>query len=252
MRDFRSGPVGAIKLNGEVLVELRAVLYETRAERIEHIQGQPLRILRSLYHEGGHRGDQYDFRHPFGSVATYVARNLATAGRMAYERDVPQIERVDDGGKVISVAIHVVAGGGLPRSAVTSPVMRDHAEALLVEEQHLSVPRVRIQRPTVGEHDYRASSPVFKVDLRTVFAADRVHGLGSCRLSAAGKGSSIGLSVLTCSRARAGIRRFAATLARGAGHDEFSSVKACEAKQMRFAALSVGGPCRSLEMPRPH
>src|SRR6516164_8916193 len=182
LRDFRSGPVGAIKLNGEVLVELRAVLYETRAERIEHIQGQPLRILRSLYHEGGHRGDQYDFRHPFGSVATYVARNLATAGRVANERDFPQIERFDDGGKVISVAIHVVAGGGLLRSAVTSAVMRDHAEALLDEEKHLSVPRVRIQRPTVGEHDYRASAPVFEVDLRTVFAADRVHGLGSFRL----------------------------------------------------------------------
>src|SRR5262249_15152851 len=108
-------------------------------------------------------------------MAPDVTRYLATAGRVTDERDVPQIERFDHGRKIVSVAIHIVARRCLVRPAVTSPVMCHDAEALLSEKMHLTVPRVRIQRPTVGEGDDRTSTPVFEIDLCSVFAADRVH-----------------------------------------------------------------------------
>ena len=63
---------------------------------------------------------------------------------------------------------------------MTSSVVCDHAETLLNEEVHLTVPRVRIQRPAMREGDSRAFAPVFVVDRRPVFrgecAHDRVSG----------------------------------------------------------------------------
>ena len=41
-----------------------------------------------------------------------------------------------------------------------SPIMRDDAIAMLAKEQHLRVPVVTAERPTVGEDDGLASSPI--------------------------------------------------------------------------------------------
>jgi hypothetical protein len=64
-------------------------------------------------------------------MAADVTRYLATTGGVADQRDVPQIERFDHGRKIVSVAIHVVAGRCLVRPAVTSPVVCHDAETLL-------------------------------------------------------------------------------------------------------------------------
>src|SRR5262252_10292007 len=58
---------------------------------------------------------------------------------------------------------------------MTAPVMRDRAEAVLRQEQHLAVPCVRAQRPAVRERDDRALAPVLVVDFRAVFRGDRAH-----------------------------------------------------------------------------
>src|SRR5215831_17769002 len=58
---------------------------------------------------------------------------------------------------------------------MTAPVMRDRAEAVLRQEQHLAVPCVRAQRPAVRERDDRALAPVLVVDFRAVFGGDRAH-----------------------------------------------------------------------------
>src|SRR5215475_12802099 len=75
------------------------------------------------------------------------------------------------------------------------------------------------------EHDYRASAPVFEVDLRAVFAGDRVHAAAGGRLV-----RRLSVLLLVC-ELRAGIRPFGFSLARRHGHDEFSGVKPCEVKQ---------------------
>src|SRR6516165_10122841 len=51
---------------------------------------------------------------------------------------------------------------------MTAPVMRDRAEAVLRQEQHLAVPCVR-------ERDDRALAPVLVVDFRAVSGGDRAH-----------------------------------------------------------------------------
>jgi len=56
-----------------------------------------------------------------------------------------------------------------------SPVVRDNAIAVLAEEQHLGVPVIRTERPTVAE-DYRLSlSPVLVEDCRAIFGREKYH-----------------------------------------------------------------------------
>jgi hypothetical protein len=98
---------------------------------------------------------------------------------VTHERYILQVERFDDGGKIVSVTIHVVSGRRLAGAAVTSSVMGDDTETVLCQEKHLCVPRIRIQRPAMGEGDDGASTPVFEVNLCPVFATDGVHGSAS-------------------------------------------------------------------------
>ena len=60
-----------------------------------------------------------------------------------------------------------------------TPVVGDDSITLLTEEQHLSVPGVRVQRPTVAEHDGLALSPVLVINLRPVFRRDCRHAIFS-------------------------------------------------------------------------
>ena len=67
---------------------------------------------------------------------------------------------------------------------MTPPVVRDHAIAALPEEQHLPVPVVRGQRPTVREHDWLSRAPVLVVNLCSVFRRDSRHKtLSFCRVN---------------------------------------------------------------------
>ncbi len=85
----------------------------------------------------------------------------------------------DDGGKIVRVAIHVVARGGLTGSTVTPPVVGDDAKALLHEKQHLRIPRIGVERPSVREGDDGAAAPVLVVNRRAVFGSDGVHSRSS-------------------------------------------------------------------------
>ncbi len=58
---------------------------------------------------------------------------------------------------------------------MTPPVVRDHAIAMLPEEQHLGVPVVRGQRPTVRENDRLSRAPVLVVNLCSVLRGNSRH-----------------------------------------------------------------------------
>src|SRR5216683_5826021 len=77
--------------------------------------------------------------------------------------------------EIVGVGVHLVTFPRLGGTAVTSPVMRDDSIALLAEEQHLSVPVIRGERPAMTEHYGLALSPVLVVDVRTVFCRERGH-----------------------------------------------------------------------------
>jgi hypothetical protein len=110
-----------------------------------------------------------------GSVPANVTRNFAPSSRVPNESDVLQIEFFDERGQVIRVRVHLVAIPRLAGAAVASAVVGNGAIAFLGEKQHLRVPRVRIQWPSMREHHGWSSSPVFEVDFRSVFRGDRIH-----------------------------------------------------------------------------
>src|SRR5262245_42219752 len=64
---------------------------------------------------------------------------------------------------------------------MTPAVECDAAVALLYEEQHLTIPCIGIERPTVREGDDRACSPVLVVDLNAILGRDGAHVLGPLR-----------------------------------------------------------------------
>jgi hypothetical protein len=75
-------------------------------------------------------------------MARDVARNFAPAGGMPDVNGVPQIEMIDNGGRIGGVVIHIMPVTDLTRSAVAAPVMRDNPVTLAEEEQHLVIPIV--------------------------------------------------------------------------------------------------------------
>src|SRR5450631_1973330 len=93
---------------------------------------------------------------------------------------VLQIEFFGESREVIGVGVHVVTVPGLGGPAVSTPVSRDDTIALLPEEQHLSVPVVGGEWPAVAEHNGLPFSPVFVVNLRSVFCGDCWHKGFSC------------------------------------------------------------------------
>src|SRR5437773_10536505 len=98
-------------------------------------------------------------------------RHLAAAGGMTNVNGVLQIEMRGQSRKVVGIVIHIMAVARLGRTAVTSSVMRDDAIPVIQEEQHLRVPVIGRQRPTMAADDGLSATPVFikDVDVLAVF-----------------------------------------------------------------------------------
>src|ERR1700687_957051 len=86
-----------------------------------------------------------------------------------------QVKLFSQSREIVRISVHIVTIPRLGRTAVPAPVMRDNSIALLAEEQHLSVPVVRGERPAVTEHYGLAFSPVLVVNLRTIFGGNGGH-----------------------------------------------------------------------------
>ena len=69
---------------------------------------------------------------------------------------------------------------------MATSVVRNHAEAVLHEEEQLPVPGVGAQRPAVRERYDRVFAPVLVVDFGAVVGGDRAHGVGSFALQCSG------------------------------------------------------------------
>jgi len=88
---------------------------------------------------------------------------------------VLQVKLFGEGCEIVGVSVHVIAIPRLGGTAVSSPIVGDDAIAMLAEEQHLSIPVVRGERPAVTEHYRLSLSPVLVVNLRTVFGSNGGH-----------------------------------------------------------------------------
>ena len=90
---------------------------------------------------------------------------------MADMDSILQVEMLGDGRRIGRIMVHVVTITDLSRAAVPPTIMRDDAEPLSKEEEHLRIPIVRAQRPTVMEDDWLSvlRSPILEEDLDAVF-----------------------------------------------------------------------------------
>ena len=101
--------------------------------------------------------------------------DFAAAGGMADMHRTLEIKMRRQRREVVGVVIHVVAVPDLARAAVAAPVMRDDAETVVHEEQHLRVPIVGRKRPAMAEHDRLPAAPILIEDLNAVLGGDRRH-----------------------------------------------------------------------------
>ena len=108
-------------------------------------------------------------------MPTDVARHFTAAGRVADHRDVLEIQGLDHRCEIVGITVHVVPGRRLAGSAMATTIVCHDSEAVLCEKQHLAVPGVGAQRPSVREGYDRPLAPVFVVDRRAVLHCDRAH-----------------------------------------------------------------------------
>jgi hypothetical protein len=142
LRDLGPRPIGTVELCRQVLVELRAVLRKAAPHVVEDLHWKPLRIGRGFQHKRRHCSNEHRFGDPLRPVAPDVADDLAAAGGVTHEYGILEIERLNHSCKIVGIAIHVIPRRGLARPAMATAVVRDHAEAILREEKHLTVPSV--------------------------------------------------------------------------------------------------------------
>src|SRR5580658_5842225 len=103
--------------------------------------------------------------------------DLTAAGRVTHMDGILEIEGGGQRREVIGIVIHVMAVGGLARASVTPPIVCDHSIATLQEEQHLCVPIVGRERPTMGEHHRLTTPPILEEYRDPVVGPDRVSFL---------------------------------------------------------------------------
>ncbi len=98
--------------------------------------------------------------------------------------DVLEVQGLDNGEGVRGVMVHVVTTVDLGGATVAATVVRDDTEALLHEEQHLRIPVIGGQGPSVVEHDGLCVlwAPVLEKDLCSVLRCHGVHGVSFVEL----------------------------------------------------------------------
>jgi hypothetical protein len=105
--------------------------------------------------------DNHSFLDAFIAVTTDIASDFTAAHGMADHCDFFQVELFQQFSKIICEGVIFIAGSGLLRTAVPTPVVRNHAVAILAEEKHLRIPRVSAQRPAARKNDRRSRAPIF-------------------------------------------------------------------------------------------
>lgn len=86
-----------------------------------------------------------------------------------------KIELFGKGCKVICIRIHIIDLPRLRGTAMSSPVMCNHWKALLAKKEHLCIPVIRTQRPSMAENYGLTRSPIFIIQRATIFCSNYRH-----------------------------------------------------------------------------
>src|SRR6266478_3141878 len=175
LRNLRIGVVVSVKGDSKVLKELRAICSHASANLVEGRQREAAWILLGFQHKWRDRADQHGLRYSLGSVPPDVAHDLTAPCGMADQSYVFQIQLVEQRSQVIGIRIHVVAIPRLARTSMAAAVVGNNAIAVLSEEQHLCIPGVCVQRPSMRKNDRRPCAPIFVENRGSIFGFDRIH-----------------------------------------------------------------------------
>src|SRR5690349_18581459 len=77
--------------------------------------------------------------------------------------------------EIVGIMVHVMTVPHLTRSAMAAAVVSNDTIAMSEEEQHLRVPVVGRQRPTMAEHNGLTFAPIFVEDFDSIFRFDCGH-----------------------------------------------------------------------------
>lgn len=75
---------------------------------------------------------------------------------------VLEVEVFGHGREIVSVVVHVVALAGLCGMAMAAPTVRDDPKAVLGEKQHLRIPIISREWPSLTEDDRLSAAPVLE------------------------------------------------------------------------------------------
>src|SRR6266513_1520449 len=195
---FCARPVEAIERSlWQVAIELRTIGRKLCLQSIEHLFGKAAGIFVRLHHQRRHRADQRSLRHPGFAMPSQIMRHLTAAGGMTYVHGVFQIKMHGQRCKIVGIVIHVVAVARLGGPAVAASIMGYYAIAVLEEEQHMRVPVIGRQRPTMTKDNRLSFAPVLVIDVDVSSVFFPYGYVWHCSFSFLVKGLSFALSMLS-------------------------------------------------------
>src|SRR5436305_7430996 len=162
----RARPGGAIERSRwQVAIELRTIGRKLCLQSIEHLFGKAAGIFLRLHHQRRHRADQRSLCRPGFAMPSQIMRHLTAAGGMTYVHGVFQIKMRSQRCKIVGIVIHIVTVARLGGPAVAASIMGYDAIAVIEEEQHLRIPVIGRQRPTMTKDNMLPFAPVLVIDV---------------------------------------------------------------------------------------
>src|SRR6266550_3036236 len=163
---FCARPVEAIERSlWQVAIELRTIGRKLCLQSIEHLFGKAAGIFLRLHHQWRHRTDQRSLRYPAFAMPTQIMGDLTASGRMTNVYGVFQAKMRGQRCKIVGIVIHVVTVARLGGPAVAASIMGYDAIAVIEEEQHLRIPVIGRQRPTMTKDNRLSFAPVLVIDI---------------------------------------------------------------------------------------
>src|SRR5262249_30019340 len=141
-------------------------------DTIEGLDRSAIGVGVCLEHQRGNRPDKGSPGNARGAMPTNVARYFAAASGMADQRDVFQIERLDEGSQVICIGVQVVPIPRLAGAPMSATIMGNGTIVMRGHKEQLVIPGVGIKRPTMAKDHYWPCAPIFVKDLGAIFCGN--------------------------------------------------------------------------------
>jgi len=89
---------------------------------------------------------------------------------------VLEVEMLDQLGQIIGISVHVVALPRLARPAMAATIVCDTPIPMRAQKEHLVFEGISAEWPAMAENDRLSGSPVFVVNLGSVFGSEKHKG----------------------------------------------------------------------------